>query len=816
MTSDNRKAALAGMASIPHWFLWRLTPNPKKPGHYDKVPCAYDGTGNFDHTTGQNWMPYDTAASWADHLNSQLGDLYPKQMAYAVGFTFTEGCGYWFIDVDDAKTAAGTWANPQAEYLYNTLVATGGCAFEWSSSGTGYHVFGRGHLQQHRKKNTPLGIELYTEGRGVALGLDGVMSGNADSTAAHDVMTSLIIPHYFPYDADADLMFDSLDFTGAPLDERWRGPADDDDLLRRAMQSTSAAGAFGGRATFAQLWENDPALRNFYEGESEKDMALIAQLAFWTGKNPQRMETLMKRSALGRDKWAERRGSLTWLQYSIMEQCKKPMNVLIDKEVEKPDVPVAAGESIGTEPREITGNTFCDRDAQRELFKHCVYIEEADAIFVHKREGFGALLSQSKFNVHFGGRSFVMDKDNNAVTKKAWDAFTQNQMQTFARADKMSFEPARPAGAIYNDEGVHYYNAFIPPVLRRVEPAPGEIEQYLFDFVARLLPDANDQAILLYYMAACVQHQGVKFRWCPVVQGTQGNGKSTLAKLLEFSVGRSMTHRARSADLTHKFNGWLYGRTLVVVDDVKIERRDKMALEILKPMITEELVAIEAKGRDQTMRRICANFFMSMNDKAGIPRQDNERRYAIFYCAQQTAEERDEQLPKAYFTALFDWLENRDGYAKVSWWLANVPIPDQYNPATHCQVAPLTSSESEIKEVNTDEATVLIREAIEAELPGFAGGWICYGRIAKLAKDSDVFISRPRAKEIITALGYIPHPNLGHNGITDNPVFIENQQKARLWVLPDHPTVNANLAKAEIVKAYVNANSGTESIFNAN
>jgi P4 family phage/plasmid primase-like protien len=112
----------------------------------------------------------------------------------------------------------------------------------------------------------------------------------------------------------------------------WRGPTDDDDLLRRALKSKSAASAFGNRASFADLWErNVEALAKAWPGdpynESDADAALVAHLSFWTGKHGERIHALMLRSGLVRDKWERE----DYLPRTIAAILARPGDVLTDK-----------------------------------------------------------------------------------------------------------------------------------------------------------------------------------------------------------------------------------------------------------------------------------------------------------------------------------------------------------------------------------------------------------------------------------------------------------------------------------------------------
>jgi hypothetical protein len=88
-------------------------------------------------------------------------------------------------------------------------------------------------------------------------------------------------------------------------------PADDAELLRRAMNSRSKPSAFGGKASFADLWlANEQVLAANYPDAngrtydaSAADAALAQHLAFSTGSDCARIERMMKGCALVRDKW---------------------------------------------------------------------------------------------------------------------------------------------------------------------------------------------------------------------------------------------------------------------------------------------------------------------------------------------------------------------------------------------------------------------------------------------------------------------------------------------------------------------------------
>ena len=815
------KENLAGMAAIPQWFIWRLEWDAQK-GKYKKTPCGPDGLTKVDHMNFANWMTFEAAT---DRLSQFREWTRPAGVEHALGFSLTKNSGYWFLDVDNA-IADGQFNTGMAKWLYESLP---GAAFEYSSSGTGFHLFGRGTVPLHGCRVTKetiakypeaAGLEFYTDERGIAFGMTGQMSGNADSDHSSFIYHTLV-PTLFPYRHDIEGRFDELDFKNFASDERWVGPTDDDDLIRRAMQSSSTAAAFGGKACFADLFTNNrEVLDRCYPGDSEIDMALIAQFAFWTGKNHQRIEKLMRRSKLVRAKWDERRGELTWLQHSIVEQCRFAMNVLQDKRLEEIGEPAQLNQSVQapaeqsiTAPAEIESDysaaqiTLLDRDNQDVFFRGCVYVMDEDAIFTPIRSGYGALLNQKRFKAMKSGKSFIMDNDNTRVTRDAWEAFLEVQFVRRPRVETTIFRPDLPARTIITDEESQRtgLNVWQPPTIRHTEGDPS----WFLTLIARLLPVKADQEILIAYLAALKQYPGKKFRWCCVLQGTMGNGKSTIGEIMENIIGLQYTTRPTTKQLIGKFNSWQVNKLLGIVDDVSVNPRDKDVMEMLRPIISESRANIEGKGRDIDTKPVCINYLMSMNRKTGIMRDDNERRYAIFYTAQQCLEDILRDFPGDFFVQLRNWLDNFDGYAICAHYLQNYKIPLHLNPALNCVRAPKTSSESEIVSLNETDVSTMIREFIDSGISGFMNGWVSLSRCKDLLKEAGNRANIYEIKDALSAMGYIPHPLLGKDSRTDNGVPFENNRKIVLWVINSHPSIKmADLSNADIGRLYVSDNSG--------
>lgn len=319
-----------GMRCHHQFILVRLTPHPTKPGKTEKFPIDWrDGSVSNAHDPSI-WVDARTSCTMAQVWGA----------GYCPGFVFTRNDPLWFLDIDGCLQADGQWA-PIARELCTALP---GAAVEVSHSGRGLHLFGRGLVPPHssrRSEAKALGLEFYTEGRFVALtGINAVGDSSADLT----LQISGIVARYFPPAPVGEL----IEFNAGPVPE-WRGPTDDDELIRRALRSKSAGALFGKKASFADLWTaNEAALARAYPSDddvynrSQADAALAQHLAFWTGKDGARIERLMRRSALARDKWDQRDDYLA--QRTIQDKALRlQREVLQDSE---PVVAVPAAVSV--------------------------------------------------------------------------------------------------------------------------------------------------------------------------------------------------------------------------------------------------------------------------------------------------------------------------------------------------------------------------------------------------------------------------------------------------------------------------------------
>lgn len=775
--------AFAAMRAYPQFVLWKAVASKSRPGKFDKFPCDITGAICDAHNPTK-WLDADTALFTAEAFGAD----------YGVGFVFTSNDPFYCVDIDGAYD--GQQWSPLATQLCNDLT---GAAVEVSHSGTGLHIIGSytGDEPEHKCKNVPLHIELYTSERFIAL------TGTGATGDASSVSTGLgsVVTQYFA-GKDAESVTGEWSTTHV---EDSNPIQDDATLIEKALESKpkEVAVMFGAEPTkvaFKDLWNcNADVLSRAYPHDqrdddydaSSADAALAQHLAFWTGGNCERIERLMRLSGLVRDKW---------------DYHKSYMNRTITNAVGRQSSWYAVGLST-TEVTEITtvlepvqrdGYQLLAADKQMELFEGCVYIAEINRIFCPN----GALLKAEQFNAMYGGYNFTVGDDNEKTTKKPWEAFTESQIMHWPKADSLTFRPDLDPGSIVEIDGWRYVNTYVPIEINKVS---GDVTPFM-THLAKVLPNERDQTILLSYMAACIQYKGYKIQWAPLLQGVVGNGKTLFTRCVAYAIGERYTHMPPALEISEKFNAWLFNTLFIGVEDIYVPSNKTEMIETLKPMITNKRLAKRAMNTDQAMHNICCNFMFNSNHKDGIKDATKDRRYCVFYSAQQEkADLIRDNMTGDYFSALYHWLDNDQGYAKVAQFLNDYAIPNEFNPTMSCQTAPDTSSTAEASTMGMGRVEQEILEAIDEDAPGFAGGWVSSFALDKLLVRirKDNMVPPNKRKEMMRTLGYDHHPNLKDGGRVNNVIPSEGG-KPRLYIKIGH--IHSNLTSgAEIVRQYLAA-----------
>lgn len=716
-----------------NWVCWRAV--PRGDGKFDKIPVSPITGGGSQNDNPAHWASFQQAR---DHLAANPG-------LTGLGFVLTPESGMFFVDIDDALHD-GKWND-----ITNELIARLPGAFvEVSHSGRGVHIIGTGAPPAGRRCKSAAGFDIYPSDRGNRfVALTGTQATGSDGTHLQAELNA-IFDDYLGERASGQ-----VDLTEGPRED-WSGPEDDAELLKMAMRSASMRSRFGAGVTFKQLWECDEeALGVAYPHDqgtepfdhSRADAALLQHLAFWTGCDADRMDRLFRQSGLMRDKWDERPDYIErTLSAAIAQQdevYRDRAAVLASAPPPPPPAPTVNYSKPVAEPR-AGGYAIYGVDAQMDVFRDCVYVASHHGVLMPN----GEVLKPAQFDAMMPGGEWVLSQDK--TSRKPFDVLTGSHQCFFPKANRLAFRPELPPQSMFEEDGLKFVNAFVPAPGTR---GKGDVTPFL-RHLELLVPDDKDREILLSWCAAIVQKPGVKAKWSPVLIGTQGNGKSLVGECLAYAVGRNHTVKPRADQLGGRFNSWIENKLLAVIEEIHTQGRREV-MDALKPLITEERIEVEGKGRDALMVDNRCNMLMCSNHRDAIMKTKDDRRYSILYCAQQSAEDKQRDgMDGAYFSRIFTWLAD-GGFAAVATYLDTyVPTVNIYGDAPH------TSGTEQAIEESRSSAQQAVLDAIDMEQEGFIGGIVLSSALSAMLKDTGMKVSTRTQGKLMDELGYRKHPLL--------------------------------------------------------
>lgn len=718
----------------------------------EKMPCNAQGIVSSLHTADRMTLEE------AQQLAASLGANYRAGV-------IMDGDGRFCIDIDGALVD-NAWSQLATE-LCTTFA---GCYVEVSQSGKGLHIFGySASIPPHASKNVPLHIELYSDNRFICLG----QSGQGDMFFDAAAPLNAVVSRYFP----AQEQTTAAEWTTTHVPQSSPLP-DDDKLIAKACAATSAAGVFGARGTFKDLWQGDTTA---YEGDaSSADAALAQHLAFWAGNNCERIERLMRLSALKRDKWDNHK---SYMQRTILGAVSRQTNWY---SVGAPIETVPLQQVVeASEPVAKSGFQFIGGTQLADMFRGCVYVGSINRILTPS----GVMMKQEQFNITYGGYTFTLDDSNEKTTRKAWEAFTESQLYTFSKVQDVTFNPDTPFGSITTEGDLKYVNAFKP---YDDMGKPGNVDIFI-THIKKMLP--HDHNILLDWMAVKTQQPGKCMKWAPVIIGPFGNGKTTIADAMMMINGNRHSALVQSSDVDNKFNGWVYGNTLAVINDFKVgDKRD--VIEILKPIITDRTIAYQKKGEESGLCRNMLGVMITSNYRDAVMKTKDDRRYCTLISPHEDkADILRDGMDEEYFARLDAFMSDNNSAHYLRHYFMTREV------AHYPHRAPDTSNTALAIDASLGSIEQEIMEAIDEGRQGFAGGWVSSKALDLLLKTmrAERQVPPARRRDMMRSLGYDWHPGLKDGRV--NNVILMDGGKPRLYIKQGHIHVNLT-TPAEIARCY--------------
>ena len=275
----------AELKDLRQWVCYRIEERHGKP---TKIPYRTDraGRGNAKSNDPSTWHTFDDVVEAAAK---------PINKFDGIGFVLSKSDPYVFIDLDHvvADGELEPWAREVIERVDSYT--------EFSQSGTGIHIIARAKKPGPRcRTHIKPQFEIYEDVRLVVFTGRLYPGAPCEINGAQQAVDDIYLGVF------------GENPRNVPPKETTKNARpigmSDPVLMEKALAAKNGA-------KFGRLWNGNTG--DYNADTSAADMALTCMLAYWTGKDPARMDRLFRESGLMRDKWDEHRGSQTYGQITI-------------------------------------------------------------------------------------------------------------------------------------------------------------------------------------------------------------------------------------------------------------------------------------------------------------------------------------------------------------------------------------------------------------------------------------------------------------------------------------------------------------------
>src|SRR5215210_599109 len=254
------------MRGLRQWLCWRSEEREGKP---TKIPYSPITGGRASSTSPETWAGYEEAVRAC------------KEEGYTgVGFVFTPEDDLCGVDLDGCLDPLTEEIEPWAWTIIEELDSY----TEISPSGKGVHILVRAALPEGRNRKGR--FEAYDRGRYFTV-TGRHLAGSPQRIENRQEELRCVIRRVFGEEnTNGHTM-------PVAVHEPVANGLSDEEVIQKALAASNSE-------RFSRLWNGDTS---GYGSHSEADLALCGMLAFWTGGDATRIDTLFRESGLYRDKW---------------------------------------------------------------------------------------------------------------------------------------------------------------------------------------------------------------------------------------------------------------------------------------------------------------------------------------------------------------------------------------------------------------------------------------------------------------------------------------------------------------------------------
>ena len=331
---------------------------------------------------------------------------------------------------------------------------------------------------------------------------------------------------------------------------------------------------------------------------------------------------------------------------------------------------------------------------------------EADCVFINTNLPDYAIKREA-FRAKFDRMPEVVALETDAANF----ALNMVQIPTVVRG---MYWPGQPR--LFETEGKEHANTYfrsgITPC-RAIDDDGQSVVDFFVQHVRNTIEDRREGDLLMDFMAYVYRSEGERVRWGMLLWGIEGNGKTYFFHVLQQLMGRNATV-INTSMIERPFNDWAVGSRLIGIEEIRISGTNKWrVLDQLKPMISNDSIAVEPKGATRYHAPNFASYLMTTNHQDAVPMSDNDRRYCVIFTRHREQEDLflqhgSRENAGKYFDLLFSETNRR--IDAIGRFLLDRVLSDEFNPQGR---APITAGLEEMKKANVSDDRQTVEDAIE-------------------------------------------------------------------------------------------------------
>lgn len=296
-----------------------------------------------------------------------------------------------------------------------------------------------------------------------------------------------------------------------------------------------------------------------------------------------------------------------------------------------------------------------------------------DNEFYHAATGRSATVSA--FNLSMGPQTPMIDfekPNGETVRKKLAAAKTLIDYLGGEVAHATMYRPDVDA-THFDYQGIPFLNSYRPSTVPAADDdwRDNPAWRICADHIRNILND--DAELIIQWMAHNVQFPGKKILWAPIIVGVQGDGKTTLSKMLAFAMGAENVSPVSPETMFSDFTGWAEGSCVKILEEIRVHGNSRHnAMNKLKPLITNDVVEIVRKGKDGKQVVNVTNYMALTNFMDALALDEGDRRWGVFKTKFEDRTHMLSELDDDYWDALHSAIDRNPGAIRA--WLLNVDL----------------------------------------------------------------------------------------------------------------------------------------------